>query len=179
MKLFESWVEKGKKVDVITYNTLIQALCKDGDVDTALRFFADMEVRGLQPDTFTYNVVLSALSEAGRSEEAQNMLHKLDESGKLSERFSYPVIKSCAEEVEIGKDPEVKSDSESGGNAKGGDQESYNKSVKELCIGGQLKEAKAVLDEMMQKGMSVDSSTYITLMEGLIKRQKRQTHAAG
>ena len=123
-----------------------------------------------EPDAFTYNVVLSALSEAGRSEEAHNMLHKLEESGKLYERFSYPSMKSSVEEVETGKDPEVKSV---------GDQESYNKSVKELCIGGQLKEAKAVLDEMMQKGMSVDSSTYITLMEGLIKRQKRQTHAAG
>ena len=123
-----------------------------------------------EPDAFTYNVVLSALSEAGRSEEAHNMLHKLEESGKLSERFSYPSMKSSMEEVETGKDPEVKS---------GGDQESYNKSVNELCIGGQLKEAKAVLDEMMQRGMSVDSSTYITLMEGLIKRQKRQTHAAG
>jgi pentatricopeptide repeat protein len=154
-------------------------LCKDNDVDTALRFFADMEVRGLQPDVFTYNVLLSALSEAGRSVEAQKMLHKLNESGKLYGRFFYPSIKSSVEAVETGKDPEVKSDIESVGNTQGDDQESYNKYIKELCIGGQLKEAKAVLDEMMQKGMSVDNSTYITLMEGLIKRQKRQTHAAG
>ena len=45
-------------------------MCKNGNVDTALHFFADMEVRGLQPDTFTYNAVLSALTEAQRSEEA-------------------------------------------------------------------------------------------------------------
>jgi pentatricopeptide repeat protein len=144
----------------------------------ALQFFADMEIRGLQPDAFTYNVVLSALSEAGRSKEAQNMLHKLTESGKLSKSFSYPLMGSSVEKVETGKDPEVKPDTETGGNAQDGDQENYRKRVNELCIGGQLKEAKAALDEMMQKGFSVDSSTYITLMEGLIKRQKRQTHAA-
>jgi len=172
LKLFESWVEKGKKVDVITYNTLIHALCKDSNVDMALHFFVDMEARGLQPDAFTYNVVLSALSEAERSEEAQNMLHKLEDSGKLSEKY-YPVMN------ETGKNPDLKCDTEIGGNAQSDDQENYNKRVNELCIGGQLKEAKAILDEMMQKGMSVDSSTYITLMEGLIKRQKRQTHAAG
>uniref|UniRef100_A0A0A8XW14 Pentacotripeptide-repeat region of PRORP domain-containing protein n=1 Tax=Arundo donax TaxID=35708 RepID=A0A0A8XW14_ARUDO len=179
VKLFESWVEKGKKVDVITYNTLIQAMCKNGDIDTALHFFADMEVRGLQPDAFTYNVVLSALSEAGRSEEAQNMLNKLAESGKLSERFSSPLMKSSVKEVEARKDQEGKSDAESGGNVEDNAPRDYKKCINELCTGGQFKEAKAVLDEIMQKGMSVDSSTYITLMEGLIKRQKRLTHASG
>jgi pentatricopeptide repeat protein len=180
LKLFESWVEKGKKVDVITYNTLIQAMCKDGDVDTALQFFYDMEVRELQPDAFTYNVVLSALSEAGRPEEAQNMLDKLADSGKLSQSFSSPLLKPPSlDETESGKDLQSKTEEETGGNPQDSILEAYTKCLNELCTGGQLKEAKAILDEMLQKGMSVDSSTYISLMEGLIKRQKRLTHAAG
>jgi pentatricopeptide repeat protein len=179
IKLFQSWLEKGRSVDVITYNTIIQAMCKTGDVDTALSFFADMEIRGLQPDAFTYNVVLSVLSEAGRSEEAQNMLHKLAESGKLSEKFSSPLMKPSVEETETGTEDEGKSGTEPCKNAEENAAEEYKKRVNELSTGGQLKEAKAVLDEMMQKGMPVDSSTYITLMEGRIKRQKRLTHAAG
>ena len=75
--------------------------------------------------------------------------------------------------------PICKTEEETAGNPQDTALEAYTKHLNELCTGGQLKEAKAVLDEMMQKGMLVNSSTYITLMEGLIMRQKRLTHAAG
>ena len=107
------------------------------------------------------------------------MLRKLAESGKLSERLSSPLMKPSVEETETGRILEGKSDAESGENAAGNASEDYEKRLNDLCTGGQLKEAKSILDEMMQNGMSANSSTYITLMEGLIKRQKRLTHAAG
>ncbi|TVU48048.1 hypothetical protein EJB05_07670, partial [Eragrostis curvula] len=178
-KVVESMTAFGFEPDIWTYNLLAAGLCQAGKVDEAFKLKDEMERLGIvSPDEKRYEEAELLLRSPpqrgfvpdeisyGRSEEAQTMLHKLTESGKLSERFSSPLTKG-------------KSGTEPCGNAEDNTAEEYKKRINELCTGGQLKEAKAVLDEMMENGISVDISTYITLMEGLIKRQKRLTHAAG
>uniref|UniRef100_A0A6N2L8Q5 Pentatricopeptide repeat-containing protein n=1 Tax=Salix viminalis TaxID=40686 RepID=A0A6N2L8Q5_SALVM len=44
----------GCKPDVVTYNTIIDSLCKDRLVNDAMEFLSEMLDRGIQPDVVTY-----------------------------------------------------------------------------------------------------------------------------
>jgi pentatricopeptide repeat protein len=58
MKLFDSMVEEGCTPDVVTYNTLINELCKGGKMDKVLKLMDEMLERGLVPTKFTYTSLI-------------------------------------------------------------------------------------------------------------------------
>ncbi|XP_020575540.1 uncharacterized protein LOC110021396 [Phalaenopsis equestris] len=179
LKFFDSWSSKGKKVDVITYNILINGLCKEGMMDVAIKLFTDMEDKDVKPDAYTCHVISCALSEAGRTEEAQNILSKLSESDKLAKHFSWPLAGVEASKEDSEKEPHSITDGNMEDDDKASTSETYSDQINDLCSKGHFKEAKLVLEEMIQKGVPTKSSTYITLMDGFIKRQKRMTKGPG
>lgn len=55
------------------FNTIINALCKSGDIAEAIKFMRIMEDRGLKPDLFTYSVIISGYIKCGEMENAMRM----------------------------------------------------------------------------------------------------------
>ncbi|GAU22532.1 hypothetical protein TSUD_296520 [Trifolium subterraneum] len=53
-ELFESMLEQGCPVDLLAYNSLLEALCKGGHVDEAMDFLNNMLSKKVEPDAFTY-----------------------------------------------------------------------------------------------------------------------------
>ncbi|XVE99376.1 hypothetical protein REPUB_Repub03eG0192700 [Reevesia pubescens] len=66
LKIFNTWISKGKAVDGVTYNTMISSLCKEGIFEAAIHLVSEMEERNLGPDHYTYTAILGALTSAGR-----------------------------------------------------------------------------------------------------------------
>lgn len=54
MKAFKELPEKvGIIPDLVSYNTMIKALCRKGSMDDILSIFEDLETNGFEPDLIT------------------------------------------------------------------------------------------------------------------------------
>ncbi|GJV78846.1 putative pentatricopeptide repeat-containing protein [Tanacetum coccineum] len=62
--------EKGLIPSVVTYNLLIDAYCKDNDIDQAVGFFSMMPEKKRNPNVITYSTLIDGLCNTGRSDEA-------------------------------------------------------------------------------------------------------------
>ncbi|KAH6804191.1 hypothetical protein C2S51_032438 [Perilla frutescens var. frutescens] len=108
-KLLQIMKNHGVKVNVVVYNTLIHALCKNGKVGRARSlmnemdkfsdvsfnilisaywkvkagcgFLRQMEMEGCLPNTETYNVLIEGLCESGMLDLALYMFHEMKRAG--------------------------------------------------------------------------------------------------
>ena len=165
LKLFNTWISKGKAIDVVTYNTLISSLCKEGRFEDVFDLLAEMEEKKLGPDQYTYNAILSALTDAGRIKEAEEFMSKIGEMGKLPDQ---PSQLGKGQDVVTHETPE-ESDSSSF---------AYSEQINELCTQGKYKDAMCIYEGLTQKGVTVNKFTVFNLMNGLIKRRKSTSKAA-
>lgn len=159
LKLFNTWISKGKSVDTVTYNTVITSLCKEGRLDEAFDLVAKMEENKLGPDHFTYNAILSALTHAGRIEEATKFMSKMIETGNLLDQF----LQMNKGEDKVASETLEETDSSS---------IAYSEHIDKLCTEGRYKDAMHVFEELTEKGIAVHKSAYMPLIKGLIKRRK-------
>ncbi len=67
-KLFEEMRNQNREPDVVTFNTLIDALCKAGEVDKAAFIFEVMKHRGSGPNVVTFNSLIHEKGQANRVE---------------------------------------------------------------------------------------------------------------
>ncbi|KAK7400450.1 hypothetical protein VNO78_11658 [Psophocarpus tetragonolobus] len=59
--------------DLVSYNTVIKALCEQGSFDSALAMLKEIEEKGLNPDSITFNTLLDGLYSKGRFEEGEKL----------------------------------------------------------------------------------------------------------
>lgn len=69
------------KPNDVTFNTVIDGLCKEGSVDCALLRFSEMSNQSIMPGGSTYNAVIHGLSSVFRWEEAMLLLNQMKEKG--------------------------------------------------------------------------------------------------
>ncbi|XP_020210199.1 pentatricopeptide repeat-containing protein At3g61520, mitochondrial [Cajanus cajan] len=70
MKIFRGMCSTSKvSPNTVIYNILIDALCKNDDVEKAVSLMEDMKVKGVRPNTTTYNAILKGVRD-------KKMLHK-------------------------------------------------------------------------------------------------------
>ncbi|KAF2318589.1 hypothetical protein GH714_009184 [Hevea brasiliensis] len=154
-------IDNSFKPDVFTftYNTIIASLCKNGRFEEAFDLLAEMEEKKLGPDCYTYNAIIGGLANAGRIKEAEEFASKIVEMGKLQDQ-TLPLKKG--QQMRASETPE-----ESDPNSI-----TFSEKINELCTQGKYKDAMQTFQESTQKGITLHKSTYIKLMEGLIKRRK-------
>ncbi|KAH9612799.1 hypothetical protein KSS87_005484 [Heliosperma pusillum] len=159
IKLFHTWISKGKEVDTVTYNTLIACLCKEGRLEDALEFVKDMVNNKLEPDKYTYNAIFNALIGAGRTAEAEEFRESMIKTGKLLDQSLQPE-KPETDDTDVASSERVSCSRD------------FSKQINQLCVEGRYKEAMDIYEEASQEGIAVDKTTYFTLIEGLLKRRK-------
>lgn len=163
LKLFNTWISEGKAIDQVTYNTMISGLCKEGRLEDAFHLVSEMKERSLGPDPYTYSSILGALASAGRMNEAEEFMSKMVEVenfGEQSLQLKEQNVKTS--EITEAYDP---------------DSNACSEQIIELCNQGRYKDAMRIFEASNQKGVTLNKSTYIVLMEGLIKRRKRLSKA--
>ena len=76
--MFDELPSKGLQPDVISYNTLIGALCKQGKIDEAKDLMTQMVSNGCLPDSVTYNVFLHGLLKWNEMHDAIPILEEMN-----------------------------------------------------------------------------------------------------
>lgn len=66
------------KPNDVTFNTVIDGVCKEGSVDCTLLRFAEMSNQSIMPGVSAYNAVIHGLSSVGRWEEAMLLLNQME-----------------------------------------------------------------------------------------------------
>ncbi|KAG2320670.1 hypothetical protein Bca52824_013883 [Brassica carinata] len=133
-RLLSEMIGSGIEPNVVTYNVLLNGICRTASVHPEERFernvrnaekvFDEMRERGIEPDVTSFSIVLHMYSRAHKSELSLDKLRLMKSKG-IS-----PTV------------------------------ETYTSVVKCLCSCGRLEEAEELLEAMVGDGISPSSATY-------------------
>ncbi|KAL3652245.1 hypothetical protein CASFOL_001926 [Castilleja foliolosa] len=145
----------GVKPDLMSLNYILTAYCVDGDVASAAKTVTKMEAYGMVADAITYDALVLGACKAGKVEAGVAVVRRMVGEG-LAPLFSSHVhiIKEmvrrrcCAPAVEYvrifaGKNEKL-------------DAENFGYLVRRLRNGKRIEEAKAVVEEMVTRGLPID-----------------------
>ncbi|PRQ20905.1 putative pentatricopeptide [Rosa chinensis] len=89
-------ISMGMHPDEFTNTTLINAYCKEGDLNKALHLNDEMIKKGFLPDVVTYSVLINGLNKRARTREAKKLLLKLFYDNSAPDDVTYnTLIESC------------------------------------------------------------------------------------
>ncbi|OMO54293.1 hypothetical protein CCACVL1_27903 [Corchorus capsularis] len=91
-KVFDEMVQRGCSIDVLAYNSLLEALCKGGKVDEAYEMFTKMGSSGIEPDACSYSVFIRAYCEANNIHAAFRVLDRMRRYNLVPNLFTYNCI---------------------------------------------------------------------------------------
>lgn len=97
--MFRRMVFNGFVPDVVTYNCLINGLCKTYRIERAHELFDEMLVKGVLPNRVTYNSFIRYYSVVNEADKALRFMRGMEERehGKPSSSSYTPIIHSLCE----------------------------------------------------------------------------------
>nr|GMD95861.1 putative pentatricopeptide repeat-containing protein At1g12700, mitochondrial [Ipomoea batatas] len=87
--VFNDLISKGRRLNVKTYNVMINGLCRGGFLDEALELLRKMEKNDCLPDTVTYNVILQEFVREKKWHEANLLLDEMVGKGISLDRCTF------------------------------------------------------------------------------------------
>ncbi|PIN23982.1 hypothetical protein CDL12_03285 [Handroanthus impetiginosus] len=160
-KLLQVMKTHNVKVNVVVYNTLIYALCKNGKTGRARSLMNEME----EFSDVTFNILISAYCNDNNLVQALVMMEKCFSYGFVPDVVAVTkVVESLCDKGRISEAVEVLG----GVEAKGGtlDVVAYNTLVKGFVKAGKARAAHGFLKQMEMKGCLPNTETYNILISG-------------
>ncbi|KAF5948161.1 hypothetical protein HYC85_014118 [Camellia sinensis] len=156
----------GIKPSILTYNTLLDSFCKDGEVQQALDLLLEMQRRGCTPNDVTYNVLINGLSKKGEFDQAKGLIVEMLNLGLKVSAYTYnPLILGIWGKV---TDARQKFRDMLGKNLTP-DIVSYNTLIYGYCRLGDVTEAFLLLYELEGTNLNPTVVTYNTIVDGLCR----------
>ncbi|KAI3920313.1 hypothetical protein MKW92_006283 [Papaver armeniacum] len=133
-KFFREMVDRGLEANVVTYNVLLNGICRrtvlhpgthfEGIIQKAENLLDEMQKRGIEPDVTSYSIVLHVYSRAHKPDLS------LDKLSSMKEKGIFPTVAT------------------------------YTSVIKCLCSCGRLEDAEEILNEMVANGVSPSPTTF-------------------
>ncbi|KAI5676966.1 hypothetical protein M9H77_07916 [Catharanthus roseus] len=133
-RFFREMIDKGIKPNVVTYNVLLNGICRRASLHPEERFervireaekvFDEMRQRGVEPDVRSYSILLHVYSRAHKPALSLEKLKMMKDRGVCPSIATYTSVIKC------------------------------------LCSCGRMEDAENLLDEMVCNGVSPTSVTY-------------------
>ncbi|KAF6140973.1 hypothetical protein GIB67_023996 [Kingdonia uniflora] len=89
MRLFEELENRGLKPNIVTYNTVINHICKSNNVDEAKELFDSLPSKESQPDTQTFTLMINGLITKGMLKKSEDLFTKMVENGLTPDDITY------------------------------------------------------------------------------------------
>ncbi|CDP01779.1 unnamed protein product [Coffea canephora] len=161
-KLLQVMKTRGIRPNVVVYNTLIHALCKNGKVGRARSLMSDMEM----PNDVTFNTLISAYCREENLVQALVVLEKSFSSGFVPDVVTVTkVVETLCNAGRAFDAVEILERVEGMGGTL--DIVAYNTLIKGFCRLGKVKVGRHLMKEMEMKGFLPNADTYNALISGL------------
>jgi leucine-rich PPR motif-containing protein len=86
--LLQEILEKSCTPDLVSYNTLINGLCKHCGIDEAQQIFHEMPKQGLNSDVVTHNTLRGGLCKVGNLKETIKLYNQLKDSSHVPDMIT-------------------------------------------------------------------------------------------
>ncbi|CDO99688.1 unnamed protein product [Coffea canephora] len=159
-ELFKELPEKlSIEPDIVSYNTVVKALCDVGSVDSASVVMNEMESSNIQPDVVTFNTLLDAFYKNNRIEEAEKLWCLMEKKNVLANVRTYNSrLRGLVADNRVSDAAELIE--EMGKKGVKPDNYSFNALMKGFVDVGNLEEAKVWYKKMMRNGCGPDRATF-------------------
>ncbi|XP_065880263.1 pentatricopeptide repeat-containing protein At1g52640, mitochondrial-like [Euphorbia lathyris] len=167
-KVFDEMTEREIAVDLLAYNSLLEALCKGGRVSEAYKMFRDMSSYSAEPDASTYSIFIRAYCEANDIHSSFRVLDEMQRHDLIPNVFTYNcIIKKLCKNDKIEEAYEVLNEIiERGGSP---DTWSYNTILAYHCEHSEVNKATKLIARMLKDNCSPDRHSYNMLLKLLIR----------
>ncbi|KAJ0485963.1 putative tetratricopeptide-like helical domain superfamily [Helianthus annuus] len=168
MQMYGKMVVRGVKADLITFNTLINGLCKSGRITEARYLIDEMTRVGLKADKVTYTSLLDGCCKEGNLDMALGVKEKMVNEGVELDNVTFTALISglCREGLVIEAEKTLREMRKSGLKT---DAATYTMVIDGFCKKGDVKTGFHLLKEMRRDGVIPGVITYNVLMIGLCK----------
>ncbi|XP_044497015.1 pentatricopeptide repeat-containing protein At1g52640, mitochondrial [Mangifera indica] len=167
-KLFDEMLARKCNVDVLVYNSILEAMCKGGNVDDACKMFREMRSGGMEPDAFSYSIFILAYSETNDIHSVFRVLDTMRRYNLVPNVFTYNCVikKLCKNEradeayqlldemIERGVRPDVWS---------------YNAILAYHCEHSEVNMALRLISRMTKDNCMPDRHTYNMVLKLLVR----------
>ncbi|CAI0552219.1 unnamed protein product [Linum tenue] len=156
------------------FNLVINAYCKVGDMDGAMKTMKLMKSRGLKPDVYTYTVAMSGYVSGGCMEDACKLLSEAKKKHtKLSPVSYHTLIRGYCKLEQYDKALELLAEMKEFGVRASVDE--YTKLIQSLCLKAlDWRRAEELLEQMKESGLHLNGIT-----KGLIRAVKELDEEIG
>ncbi|ERM94580.1 putative pentatricopeptide repeat-containing protein At4g17915 [Amborella trichopoda] len=152
------------------YNTIINGLCKAGDIGDALRLFRKLDGLSCRPELIRYNILIDGLCKCGKTHEARRVLKELGKMGYTPNGITYrTVITCCFRSGKANLGFELFSEMKHKGYNIDGDAFAYCTMIGDISKLGMIEGAYACTDRMLGCGAPIDIVSYNTMMNSYCK----------
>ncbi len=169
-RVFDEMVAEGVLPSVVTYNALIQVLCKKDSVENAVLVFEEMVKKGYVPNSTTYNVLIRGLCHAGEMDRALEFMGRMkDDECEPNVQTYNIVIRYFCDAGEMEKGLEVFEKMGSGDCLPNLD--TYNVLISAMFVrkkSDDLLVAGKLLIEMVERGFLPRKFTFNRVLNGLL-----------
>ncbi|KAF3450866.1 hypothetical protein FNV43_RR06955 [Rhamnella rubrinervis] len=167
-KLFDEINERGCSLDVLAYNSYLEALCKGGNVDEAYKIFRGMVPKGVDPDACTYSIFIRSYCEANDIHSVFRVLDRMRRYNLLPNVFTYnSIIKKLCKNEKVEEAYQLLDEMIERGVRP--DTWSYNSIMAYHCDHCEVNRAHRLLDRMEIDKCMPDRHTYNMLLKLLIR----------
>lgn len=166
------WMGAVHCLDVVAYNTVLDALCRANEFGLAIRLLKKMAKNGCVPDVVTYNILIHRSCKAKNLEMALKVYRLMKEQGSVApnEATYSPLIISLCNVGILWYAHELLDKMRESGFSAG--IAVYNSFVKYFCKNRQMERALVFLGEMKESGCEPNRETYHLLIRRLLLENK-------
>jgi pentatricopeptide repeat protein len=168
---FESEGENGCRPDIVSYNLVIRACAKHGDLKSVLKWIEHVESKGIEANSCSYNMILDACAKAHTwvaAEACERWLEQMLDKGLNANVVSYgSVVHAWArrgEEARAEKwmkrmiDDGIKPD-----------EVAYNSMIHACSVSGNPAGAERWMRDMQDRGIEASVTTFATVIDACSK----------
>ncbi|XP_074325663.1 uncharacterized protein LOC141663752 isoform X2 [Apium graveolens] len=152
--------------NVVTFNTMIDGLCKTGHTDMALWLFRFMENSDCKPNTVTYTAIINSFCKRGHVDDALNLHSEMMQKGILPDVQTYNTIIQVLFDTNRWEEVSMLLKQMTDDLNITPDVRTFNILVNAYSKFGKLDDAEHIILIMHERGEYPDIVTYNTLMHG-------------
>ncbi|KAK8643711.1 hypothetical protein V6N13_012994 [Hibiscus sabdariffa] len=91
-KLFQAMQNSKLELGIVSYNIVIDGLCKAGHIEVAKELFRELAFNGLKPNVYTYTIMINGLCKERLPDEAHELFRSMRDDDCLPNGCHYNVM---------------------------------------------------------------------------------------